>query len=249
MKIKIINPNITLSMTKKIKNIAETLADAETEIIAVSPMTGPESIECYVDEYLSIPGIIEEVRKGDREEEIDAFIIACFGDPGLYAAREVTMKPVLGIAESAITVAKIIAPYFSILSVLDRSRKITEDLVANYGAKSFCKSIRSTGLEVLEFEKNPEEGFKALFEQGKQAITKDGAECIILGCAGFVNFAESLEKELEVPVLDGVKSSVVIAEALVRLGVKTSKKNSYKSPEKKIIKGFDNIVNVGKMFY
>ena len=74
------------------------------------------------DEYLAVPGVLSEIIKGDREEHADAFIIACFGDPGLLAAKEVTEKPVIGIAQAAFTVAKMIAPNFSVVYVLDRSR-------------------------------------------------------------------------------------------------------------------------------
>ena len=238
MKIKIINPNTTLSMTKSIEALAKKNARSSTEVYAVSPQTGPESIECYVDEYLAIPGVIKEVIKGDREEDVDAFIIACFGDPGLQAAREVTNKPVLGIAESAITMAKFIAPYFSIVSVLDRSRKVTEDIVSNYGAEKFCRSIRSTGLSVLEFGSNPEKGLEALAKQSEKAIKEDGAECILLGCAGFVDFVEELNKRLGVPVLDGVVPAVKFAEAMVDMGLLTSKVSTWNYPENKKIKGF-----------
>ena len=243
MKIKLINPNTTQSMTDSIYNMAVRYADADTEITAVSPLTGPDSIECYVDEYLAVPGVIQEVIKGDKEENADAFIIACFGDPGLAAAREVT-KPVLGICESAITTAKFIAPYFSVVSVLDRSRKVTEDVVKAYGAESFCRSIRTTGLSVLEFGKNPEKGLKALAEQGRRAVEEDGAECILLGCAGFVDFVDRLREELGVPVLDGVMPAVKLAEALVKMNVKTSKANTWKAPEVKEIKGFNGIVDL-----
>ena len=110
----------------------------------------------------------------------------------------------LGICESAITAAKFIAPYFSIVSVLDRSRKVTEDVVANYGAEKFCRSIRSTGLSVLEFGRDPQRGLEALAHQGELAVRQDGAECILLGCAGFVDFVQDLSVRLGVPVLDGV---------------------------------------------
>ena len=97
MKIKIINPNTTQSMTESIENLARRVARSDTQVWAVTPASGPDSIECYVDEYLAVPGVLKEVIRGDREEGADAFIIACFGDPGLQAAREVTSKPVLGI--------------------------------------------------------------------------------------------------------------------------------------------------------
>ena len=239
MKIKIINPNTTLSMTESVEVVARRAARPDTEVWAVSPQTGPTSIECYVDEYLAIPGVLREVIKGDREEGADAFIIACFGDPGLQAAREVTDKPVLGIAESAITAAKFIAPYFSIVSVLDRSAKVTEDVVSNYGAEKFCRSIRSTGLSVLDFGADPERGLAALAKQSKLAVEEDKAECILLGCAGFVDFVDKLKSELGVPVLDGVAPAVKFAEALVQLGLKTSKSNTWSLPEKKDYIGYD----------
>ena len=99
MKIKIINPNTTQSMTDSVENLARRVARSDTQVWAVSPASGPDSIECYVDEHLAVPGVLKEVIRGDREEGADAFIIACFGDPGLQAAREVTSKPVLGICE------------------------------------------------------------------------------------------------------------------------------------------------------
>lgn len=244
MKIKLINPNTTQSMTDSIYRMAVKYADPGTEITAVSPKTGPDSIECYVDEYLAVPGVIQEVIKGDREDNADAFIIACFGDPGLFAAREVTDKPVLGICEAAIAAAKFIAPYFSVVSVLDRSRKVTEDVVKAYGAESFCRSIRTTGLSVLDFGRDPEKGLAALAQQGRKAVTEDGAECVLLGCAGFVDFVDALKQELGVPVLDGIMPAIKLAEALVKMGVKTSKANTWKEPEPKDFKGFDGIVDI-----
>ena len=82
MKIKIINPNTTQSMTESIENLARRVARSDTQVWAVTPASGPDSIECYVDEYLAVPGVLKEVIRGDREEGADAFIIACFGDPG-----------------------------------------------------------------------------------------------------------------------------------------------------------------------
>lgn len=239
IKIKIINPNTTMSMTKSIENCAKKFAREDTEVYCVSPRMGVNSIECYVDEYLAIPGVIDEVIKGDTEENVDAFVIACFGDPGLQAARELTDKPVIGIAESAIAAAKMISPYFSIVSVLDRSRKVTEDVVNMYGANQFCRSIRSTGLSVLEFSRNPNKGLKALEEQSRIAVEKDGAECILLGCAGFVDFVEELKLKLGVPVLDGVMPAVKFAEALVGMSLKTSKVNTWAYPEDKEFEGYD----------
>lgn len=238
MRIKIINPNTTLTMTRNIETAGRKAARPGTVVFAVSPGTGPESIESYYDEALAVPGVLAEIERGDREENCDAFVIACFGDPGLWAAREATAKPVIGIAEAAISLARIIAPNFSIVSVLERSRRMSEEIVGRYGAAGICRSIRATGLSVLDFERDPAHGAIALAEESRKAVQEDGAECILLGCAGFVGFVEELQQNLGVPVLDGVSPAVKLAEALVDLGYQTSKNRTWGFPEPKRIDGF-----------
>lgn len=238
MKIKIINPNTTRYMTDNIEICGKNAASEGTEVYAVSPQTGPDSLESYVDEAVAVPGVLAEIVKGDREENADAYIIACFCDPGLHAAREITNKPVIGIAEAGIAVAKMLAPNFSIISVLDRSRETVWDTVHMHGADRNCRSIRSTGLGVLDFDKDPQKGLEALRQQSELAVTDDGAECILLGCAGFVGFVENLRKQLGVPVYDGVAPAVKMAEALYGLHASTSKIRTWSKPEKKEYKGF-----------
>ncbi|MCO7122998.1 aspartate/glutamate racemase family protein [Ihubacter massiliensis] len=238
MKIKVINPNTTTSMTDAIEKAAAACAFPGTEIYAATPEWGPASIECFVDDYLAVPGVIQEIYQGEKDG-MDAYVIACFGDPGLQAAKECTQKPVLGIAEAAIAAVKMAAPSFSVISVLERSKKITEDLILQYGAERACRSVRATGLSVLEFERDPEKGRRALHRESKCALERDGAESIVLGCAGFVDFAKELEKDLGIPVIDGVVPAVKFAEAFVGMGLNTSKQNSWGYPEKKELRGFE----------
>src|SRR5262249_6884441 len=119
MKIHVINPNTSMAMTESIGVAARSVARAGTEIIAVCPTFGPASIESYYDEYLCVPGILDQIRKGG-EDKADAYIVACYGDPGLAAAREVTTKPVIGIAEASLYLASILAARFSIVTVIPR---------------------------------------------------------------------------------------------------------------------------------
>ena len=240
MKIKIINPNITLRMTHEVEEVAKKYASKGTEIYAVSPPTGPASIESLYDEALSVPGVISEVVKGDREEGADAFVIACFGDPGIEAAREVTDKPVIGIAQAAITVGRIMAPNFSVLYVLDRSQKIIENVLALHDAKAKCCSIRSIGMSVLDSE-DKEKLLDALMKEAEKCRDEDGAECVLLGCAGFAQFAEFMTGELGILVLDGVVPAVRLCEALVGMNVKVPKKMLATYPDKKEIVGFESL--------
>lgn len=241
MILKIINPNTTEAMTHSIKKCAMKYASPNTQIICESAPFGVESIECHVDACLAAPAVLQSIRKGDSEQKADAYIIACFDDPALFAARELTAKPVVGIAEAAIAIAKLISPSFSIISILDRSRIMNEHLIEQNCAQKFCKSIRTTGWGVLDFEKNPFGGLAALSAQAKLAVEEDGAEAILLGCAGLVDFAEDLRSQLGVPVIDGVMPAVKLAEALVSMKLSTCKTNSWSYPELKQYSGYDHI--------
>ena len=236
MKIRIINPNTTLEMTHGIEEAGKLAASPETEIVAVSPESGPASIESYYDEYLCIPGVLEEIRKGE-EEGVDAHVIACYGDPGLQAAREVAEAPVIGIAEASMYMASMLAARFSIVTVLPRIRTMMEELVTSYGMNHRVVSIRTTPLCVLDIEEDPETSWQMVWDDARRAVEEDDAEAVLLGCAGMAEFANSLEDELGVPVIDGVVAAVAFAEAIVGLGKKTSKRKTYKPPEKKSFTG------------
>ena len=158
MRIKVINPNTDEQMTESIRVTAERCCEKGTEIIAVHSPIGPQSIENYFDEYLAIPGVLQEIIKGDKEEDIDAYVIACFDDPGVPAAREITDKPVIGIAEAAMATMRFIAPSFSIITVLDRSKHMNEKLARELGYSEVLRSVRSTGMSVLDFGKNHAQG-------------------------------------------------------------------------------------------
>jgi allantoin racemase len=236
MKIKIINPNTTLEMTAAIGAAGRSVARTGTEIVAVSPAFGPASIESYYDEFLCAPGVIEEVMKGDQEG-CDAYIIACYGDPGLHAAREVTAKPVIGIAEASLYTASMLAARFSIVTVIPRIKTMLEEMVAGYGFSHKVARVRTTPLYVLDIEKDPHAALETLRAEARTAMAEDDAEAILLGCAGFAEFANELERELGIPVLDGVVCATKMAEGLVELGKRTSKHKTYRFPEPKAFTG------------
>ena len=125
MHIRVINPNTTQAMTATIESAAKSVAAPSTRITATQPSSGPVSIESHFDEAVSALGVVEEVLAGEREAT-DAYIIACFGDPGLYAARELTRAPVIGIAEAAFHIASLISTRFSVVTTLPRTAIIAE---------------------------------------------------------------------------------------------------------------------------
>jgi allantoin racemase len=185
-------------------------------------MGGPVSIEGHYDEAVSVLGMLEEVRKGE-EESVDGYVIACFGDPGLLAAREIARGPVLGIAEAAMHAASFVAAGFSIVTTLARTCMIARHLVETYGMGRLCRNIRATEVAVLELEDKSTEARRLILHECHRALTEDGVGAIVLGCAGMADLAADLAHELGVPVIDGVGAAVKFVEALVGLGVQTSK--------------------------
>ena len=205
MKIKVINPNTTASMTQKIGQAAQAVANPGTKIIACNPGMGPVSIEGYYDEALCVVGLLEEIRQGESEG-VDGYVIACFGDPGLLAAREVTRSPVIGIAEAAMHTASFIATGFSIVTTLRRTRIIAQDLVEKYGMSRFCRNIRAVDLPVLDLEVS--NARKIIIQECCQALVEDQVGAIVLGCGGMADLAKQISHEIDAPVIDGVTAAV-----------------------------------------
>ena len=229
MRIKVINPNTTASMTETIARAARAVAGPGTEIIAATSRHGAVSIEGHYDEAMSILGVADEIRDGERDG-IDAYVIACFGDPGLLAARELASGPVLGIAEAAMRAATFVATGFSVVTTLERTRVIAEHLVRSYGMEHHCRAVRAIDLPVLDLE-NPGSNARALIlAECEKAISADKAGAIVLGCAGMADLAQLIEQRLGVPVIDGVAAAVKFAEALIGLGLKTSKRGDLAYP-------------------
>ena len=234
MRIHVINPNTTASMTEKIGAAARAAASGGTEVTAANPEFGPPSIEGYFDEVFSIPGLIAEMAKAPRA---DAFVIACFDDTGLDAARCATEAPVIGIGEAGFHMASLISGKFSVVTTLSRSVPAIEHNLTRYGLISRCARVRASEVPVLELERPGSDARARISAEIRAAIKEDNAEAIVLGCAGMADLAASLSGEHGLPVLDGVVCAVKLAESLVGLGLKTSKRGGYAAPRAKAFAG------------
>jgi allantoin racemase len=221
-RINVINPNTTASMTELIVAAARICAGPETRIVGRTSSFGPASIEGHYDEALATIGMLKAVAAGEQEG-CDAHVIACFGDPGLLAAREIAAAPVLGIAEAAMRAASFVATHFSVVTTLSRTRVIAEHLVRSYGMEHICRQVRAVDVAVLDLDKPEANARGILLAECREALDHDGIGAIVLGCAGMADLAEDLSGKLGVPVIDGVAAAVRFAEALIGLNLKTSK--------------------------
>lgn len=236
MKILVINPNTTESMTQSILDAAAGAAAPGTLVHGCNPRFGPASIEGFYDEAISALGVIDEVRRG-ADAGYDAYVIACFGDPGLYAAREVATGPVVGIAEAAFHFASLLAPRFSVVTTLARTIFIAEELLMRYGFSHQCRRVRAAELPVLALEEDPAAAFRIIRAESVRALQEDGAEAIVLGCGGMAKLCADLSADLGVPVIDGVVAAVKLAEGLAAAGLRTSKHLSFARPAQKSMRG------------
>jgi allantoin racemase len=234
MRILVVNPNTTQSMTEKIGHAARRAAASGTEIIATNPEFGPPSIEGYYDEVFAIPGMIGEIRK---HPDANAIIIACFDDTGLDAARCATSAPVIGIGEAGFHFASLVSGKFGVVTTLARSIPAIEHNLVRYGLATRCTRVRASEVPVLDLEIPGSNAVHKISMEIRRAIEEDGAEAIVLGCAGMADLAIQLSLEHGVPVLDGVGCAVKLAEGLVGLGLRTSSVGGYAAPRVKQYEG------------
>jgi allantoin racemase len=227
MKILVINPNTSHSMTAGIAAAARAAAAAGTEILAVQPSFGPVSIEGHFDEAFAAAGVAEQVRIAPAHQGV---VIACFGDPGLDAAREATRSPVIGIAEAAFHAASLLATGFSVVTTMTRTCVIAERLVLRYGFERSCRGIHGTDIAVLDLESADGEALARIEDAARHALKHDRSGAIVLGCAGMAALCRTLQQRLQVPVIDGVGVAVKFAESLAALGLQTSKRGDYEQP-------------------
>jgi allantoin racemase len=229
MKIKLINPNTTARMTETMAHCAREAAAPGTRVVAATSTMGPPSIESWYDESLALPGLLAEVAAGERDG-IDGYVIACFGDPGLFAARELACGPVVGIAEAAMHAASVIAPSFSVVTTLARTTGMAWHLAERYGMKRFCRTVRATDVAVLDLDQPGSAARRLIVEECRRALDEDGADAIVLGCAGMADLARAVEDEIGAPVVEGVTAALKWVEALVALRLFTAKRGEYARP-------------------
>lgn len=231
MRIRVVNPNTTRAMTDTIERCAEAVAGRGTLLDAVTAEMGPASIESHYDEALSVPGVLAAIQRGEQEG-VDGYVIACFGDPGLDAARELASGPVIGIAEAAMHTASHLGRGFSIVTTLSRTIGRATDLVDRYGMRRHCRGVHACEIPVLALETDPD-ARKIVTEACRDAVDADGSEVIVLGCAGMADLCNHIRDEIGVAVIDGVAAATLTVQSLITLGLRKSGRGEFATPPPK----------------
>ncbi|PUB30209.1 allantoin racemase [Promicromonospora sp. AC04] len=255
MRIHLINPNTSRAMTDKIAVTAREVAGPDVSIAATCPApgAGPAAVESHTDEAWAAlvvaqqvaaaeaaaspydggaPGVgpAPDVGPANDVSPADGYVVACFGDPGLDAARELTTAPVVGIAEAAMHVATLSGRTFAVVTTLSRTLGRAHDLVRRYGFEDACVAMYAADVPVLDLEDAGSAARERIAELCERAVRDDGADTVVLGCAGMTDLCADLTKRTGVPVIDGVAAAVGLVSGMARMGAGTSKHDEYAPP-------------------
>ncbi len=240
MKLLVINPNISDSVTALIRAEAERSAAADTQITVLTAPFGVAYIETRFEALIGAYAVAQLA--AEHHAGFDAVVVAAFGDPGLGALREVLPVPVLGLTESALASACLLGHRFSIIAISQRIQAWYREVVEANGLIGRLASIRALDRPLASIGAVQEDHAAALRERCEQVVREDGAEVIILAGAPLAGLARALRGQWQVPVVDGVSSAVRHAESLVALAPGKAVLGSFAPPPIKPNRGLPDAI-------
>ncbi|MFT5173954.1 MAG: allantoin racemase [Gammaproteobacteria bacterium] len=212
--IRIINPNSNSQVTEAMSTALEPLRMAGgPRLDCVTLEQGPPGIESQAHVSQVEPLLAQRIQS---DNEADAFVIACYSDPGLHLCRELTTRPVLGIAECAILTAMTRGSCFGVISILHNSVARHRRHLRERRLDHLCAGDRPLGLSVAQVASG-DNTYERMLTVGTALRDDDGAEVIIMGCAGMARHREPLQDALGMPVIDPTQAATSMAIGAVSL--------------------------------
>ncbi len=209
----VINPNASQTVTDGIKLALDPLRGFGTPIRCLTLSEGPPGIEDQRQADLTIAPML---RLAAAQKDAAGYVIACFGDPGLHALRDQTVLPVVGIQEAAVMTALTLGQRFGVIAILPAS--IPRHLRA-FGAMGVLDRLagdRALGLSVADLA-DPDKSLDAMITTGKRLRDEDGANVLIMGCAGMAQYRQTLEAETGLPVVEPCQAAAALALGQIAL--------------------------------
>jgi Asp/Glu/hydantoin racemase len=207
-RIVVVNPNSNAAVTRGLDEALRPLAFAEgPEIVCTTLAEGPYGIETQAD----VESVAMPLRRFvESDNGADAFVIACYSDPGLHVCREGTDRPVFGIAESGVLTALARAETFGVIAIKQRSIRRHVRYLRQMGLAERLAGERPLEMSVAETASG-EGTLDRLIAVGRELRGEDGAGAIVMGCAGMARHRRALEEALGVPVIDPTQAAVAMA--------------------------------------
>ena len=235
MKLLLINPNISDSVSELIRAEAERTASSGTEVEVLTAPFGVAYIETRFEALIGAYAAAQLA--AEHHERFDAVVVAAFGDPGLGGLREALPVPVTGLTEAALASACLLGQRFSIVAISQRIRAWYRQTVQAYGLDGRLASIRGLDQALPDIGSVQDDQGERLLALAHRCVAEDGADVIVLAGAPLAGLARSVRGKLPVPVVDGVSSAVRHAETLVALQPGRATRGSFAPPPEKPHRG------------
>jgi allantoin racemase len=223
----LLNPNTDPRHTEAMAAVARGVLPGGSELLAASPDRGPASIESAADAAIAAAEMLSLLRLLPPQ---DAYLVACFGDPGIDAARELTDAPVVGIGEAAFRAACLVAARFGVVTTLARGIPAIEAAARRHGISDRLVGVEALTIPVSDQGAGHPDTTEAIVAAAERLAT-GGAEAVVLACGGMAEVAAAVQERVGVPVCDGVGFGALLAHALWRTGLRTSRAGAYGPPE------------------
>lgn len=234
MKILVLNPNSSEIVTDVIMKSACKRAASTTELIRLTNPEGTKNIDCGFADYMSTHSHMAACIAKVKEIKPDAVILAGFGNVGVFALKEALDIPVISISEATMAVACLLGHKFSTVTMLKQFIPYQEDLIRLYRFNDKCASARAININVERAAIDREATLAELKEECLRVAREDGAEAIILACAGLCGYEDELTELCGMPVLDPVVVAVKVAEMMVEAKLCHSKVRKFAFPPQEL---------------
>lgn len=235
MRILLLNPNTTEAMTTRMLSVGQSAAAAGTELVPLTAKRGVPYIATRAE--AQIGGALALEMLAEHHSNADAAIIAAFGDPGLYGARELFDIPIVGMAEAAMLAACMLGRRFAIVTFARALGPWYEECVAMHGLGGRCAGIRMLDATIKSVPDVQEELEDLLVALANRAVAENEADVLILGGAPLAGLAGKVAGRIAVPLVDQVQAAVKMAEMLVSLRPHKATAGTFRRPEAKATTG------------
>lgn len=232
----VVNPNTSQEMTAAIDRVAQATAGTHAAVVTICSAQGPHTIEGALDAALGTAGMLEVV--GAYPQPFDAVVMACFGDPGVEALRLLVRVPVVGIAAASFTQAMFMSQRFAIVTPSIGTPERYAAVTAAMGLTKQFLGTYQTSLSVVDFESGNPTVLETLVFHAQQAV-KDGAECLLFGCAGIADQIREIEDRVGVTCIASVAAGVSQAMACLQHQRSSLEGGPFRRVKTKHLEGFD----------
>lgn len=223
----VINPNTSPAMTAEIEATARRVFSGDWDCAVHHAPGGPESLESWYDYHLATVCVLPLVLQSPQP--CDGILLACFGDPGIFALKEIATVPLIGIAEASMSLALLSGGKFGILAGMRRAIELMDSMVRTYGLEARYAGCESLDMRVLSFDAEPERTLETLVACAERLRAR-GADVILLGCAGLTAFVDRFQERMAMPVIDPVEAGCRMLKTVVEQRLQVSHAGIYTRP-------------------